>query len=244
MHEYRAAARQMRAARVAALRSHWKDARMTLPDFTSEDFIWVRVVASGDDCNLYAPDRNSRALRLAGVHRVEIPRPVDLAVVSDSAPDGEDELPVLLLSHRAIPPDCLVSMRPLGLLTIRCQAQVQEVVVAVPGADDGLAAWREFSDLSEDQRTAVAALARALYGGREDSTLVWAGSTRAPARSSTSASRQRGWHRLDRQRAGRLRQSGNRWGTACWAPAGHPKLSRIAMLSMRTTDFQHASRNT
>ena len=152
---------------------------MALPSFTSEDFIWVRVVVSGDDCNLYACDRNSRTLRLFGVHRVETPRPVDLAVVTDSAPDDEDELPVLLLSHRAIPPDCLVSMRPLGLLTIHCKAQVQEVIVAVPGADDGLAAWREVSDLPEDQRVTVATLARTLYGGREDSALIWADAARA-----------------------------------------------------------------
>jgi len=152
---------------------------VTPTDFASTDFVWVRVVASGDDCNIYARDRSSQTFRLAGVHRTETPRPVDLAVVPDSAAADEEELPVLLLRHRAVFPDCLVSARPLGLLTISRQAQAREVVVAVPGADDAWAAWREHTDLADDQRSAVVAVARALCGGREDSTGVWGSAARA-----------------------------------------------------------------
>lgn len=152
---------------------------MTTADFTIEDVTWVRVVVPGDDCNLYACDRNSQALRLVGVHRVETRSLVDLAVVPDSAVDAEDELLVLLVSHRAVPPDCLVSARPLGLLTVRGPAYVQEMVVAVSGTDDGLADWQEVSDLLEDQHRALIAQARALYHGRGDSDLEWADAAQA-----------------------------------------------------------------
>lgn len=140
---------------------------------TSADFVWIKIVAPGDDCNIYTCDKHSRTMRLAGVHRTETPQPLDVGIIPDSAPPDEDELPVLLFRHRALFPNCAVSARPLGLLTLRNKTQTHEIVVAVPGADDAWADWREIEDVPAAQRSVVAALAATVYNTDGESSAVW-----------------------------------------------------------------------
>ena len=102
---------------------------MSQAQFTPDDFIEVRVVEPGDDCNLYAYDPNVQGLRLAGLHRAAQPSPADYAVVPDTSPDGQADLGVLLLNHRSTFPGCVVSARPIALVEMRRGGQQ---LVAVP----------------------------------------------------------------------------------------------------------------
>jgi len=152
---------------------------MSQPQFTPDDFIEVRVVEPGDDCNLYTYDPNVQGLRLSGVHRTTQPAPADHAVVPDTSPDGESDLGVLLVSHRSTFPGCVVSARPIALLEMRRNGYQQCQVIAVPAADEATSAVRAFEDLPQEQQQAIATFARDALADEQDCTLLWSDAVRA-----------------------------------------------------------------
>lgn len=140
---------------------------MPQKQFTIDDFVEVRIVEPGDDCNLYAYDLHGQGLRLTGVHRTSQPSPADCAVVPDTSPDGEDDLGVWLVSHRSLFPGCLVSARPIALLEAECNGRSLRQVIAVPAADETFLAVSAFEDLPRERQQALIAFAQAGLAGRE-----------------------------------------------------------------------------
>jgi inorganic pyrophosphatase len=152
---------------------------MSQPQFTPDDFIEVRVVEPGDDCNLYVYDPDVPGLRLSGVHRTSQPAPVDHAVVPETSPDGDADLDVLLVSHRSTLPGCMVIARPIALLEVRRNGSQDYRIVAVPAADDALSGVRALQDLAQERRQAIAAFAQASLDGQSEATLLWGDAARA-----------------------------------------------------------------
>ena len=152
---------------------------MSQPQFTPDDFIEVRVVEPGDDCNLYVYDPDVPGLRLSGVHRTSQPAPVDHAVVPETSPDGDADLDVLLVSHRSTLPGCMVIARPIALLEVRRNGSQDYRIVAVPAADDALSGVRALQDLAQERHQAIAAFAQASLDGQSDATLLWGDAARA-----------------------------------------------------------------
>ena len=152
---------------------------MSQAQFTPDDFVEVRVVEPGDDCNLYAYDPNVQGLRLSSVRRATQPAPADHAVVPDTSPDGEDDLAVLLVSHRSTFPGCTVSARPIALLEVRRNGSQELQVIAVPAADEGMLTVAAVEDLPEERRQAIVAFVQASLDGQEDCALLWSDAARA-----------------------------------------------------------------
>ncbi len=141
---------------------------MSQPPLILNDFIEVRVVESGDDCNLYEYDVKVAGWRLAGVHRTTLPAPADHGVVPDTSPDGGTDLGVLLVSHRAAVPGCVVRARPIALLEIQHSPQSEYRVVAVPAADEAMQAIGDLKDLAADRRQALTAFVKNHLNGHGD----------------------------------------------------------------------------
>jgi len=152
---------------------------MSQPQFTPDDFVEVRVVEPGDDCNLYAYDPNVQGLRLSGVHRTTRPAPADHAVVLETSPDGDSDLNMLLVSHRSTFPGCVVSARPIALVEMRRGTQQERLVIAVPAADEAMLGVSAFEDLAEERHQAIVAFVQASLDGREDCALLWSNAARA-----------------------------------------------------------------
>lgn len=205
---------------------------MSQTQFTPDDFIEVRVVEPGDDCNLYTYDPNVQGLRLSGVHRTIQSAPADHAVVPDTSPDGESDLGVLLVSHRSTFPGCVVSARPIALLEVRRNGYQEHQVIAVPAADEAMHTVQAFEDLPEERRQAIAAFVRENLGGLEGSDLLWGDAARA--------------HEVVHQarQAARLAKAKTRQsGTAApaWRPLGYQVAgARRASDTEPHTDAEHA----
>lgn len=152
---------------------------MAQSESTANDFIEVRIAEPGDDCNLYVYDPNLQGLRLSGIYRATHPAPVDIAVIPDTSPDGEADLDVLLVGHRANPPGSIISVRPIAIVQTRQDAMQSGHIVAIPAADDRMTHVRTLDDLPEGRREAIIAYARANTDGHTDSALLWGDATRA-----------------------------------------------------------------
>ncbi len=146
---------------------------------SANDFVEVRVIKAGDDCNLYAYDPNVQGLRLDGVYRPDQTAPVDQAVVPDTSPDGDSDLVMLLIRHRAIFPGCVVSARPIALAQIDHDAHKEHLVVAVPAADEAMAEVDSIETLSDEMRQALMTFVRAGLGEATGCTVIWANGERA-----------------------------------------------------------------
>lgn len=151
---------------------------MSPSHFALDEFIEVRVVEPGDDCNLYAYEPNGQGLRLSGIYRTSQPAPVDQAVVPDTSPDGQDDLGVWLVSHRSAFPGCTVSARPIALLEAQRTGGVLRQIIAVPAADEAMSTVAAFEDLAQERRQAIIAFAQASLAGQE-CALQWGGAGRA-----------------------------------------------------------------
>jgi len=177
-----------------------------------QDLIEARVVEAGDDCNQYAFDRLGRGLRLAGVYHPATPAPAEQAVIPETAPAGEAELPVLVLARQAIPPGCLVHVRPLGLVRFQHPNWEDTVVVAVPGLDPGQSDLVTCDDIPDERRAALLAFARANAGATDGCVVVWENAKRARALI------------YERRRSARLAEAqGRKVGPASpvWKPLGY-----------------------
>jgi len=152
---------------------------MSQPQFTPDDFIQVRVVEPGDDCNLYVYDPDVQGLRLSGVHRTSQPAPADHAVVPETSPDGEADLDVLLVSHRSTFPGCMVIARPIALLEVRRSGSQEYHIIAVPAADDAMSGVCALQDLAQERRQAIVAFVQASLDGQSEATLLWSDAVRA-----------------------------------------------------------------
>ena len=146
---------------------------------TSEDVVEVRVVEPGDDCNLYEYDAGVEGLRLSGIHRTGRPAPADHAVLPDTALNGDAGLEVLLMTHRSTFPGCAVRARPIALLEICHDRQVERLVIAVPADDDALLAVNDIDDLPEARRCALLAYVQTQLNGEPDHAVQWGDAARA-----------------------------------------------------------------
>ncbi len=147
--------------------------------FTPDNFVEVRVVEPGDDCNLYGYDAGVEGLRLFGVHRTTLPAPVDHAIVPDTSLNGESDLGVLLVSHRPTLPGCAVKARPIALLEIRRDAEQEYRVIAVPADDETMRTVTSIEDLPADRYQAIVAFIQGGLNGHEDCTLLWGDAAQA-----------------------------------------------------------------
>jgi inorganic pyrophosphatase len=200
--------------------------------FTPDDFVEVRVVEPGDDCNLYDYDPHGQGLRLTGVHRTARPAPGDYATVPDTSPNGQSDLGVLLLSHRATFPGCMVVARPIALLEIRHGAQEECRVIAVPAADEAMERVKTLEDLPGEWRQAIMAFVQANMNGHEDGVLVWCDA--AHARQAIHQTRQAA--RLARAKAGK-----DGLAAPAWKPLGRRVLgARRASDTEPNTEAEYA----
>jgi inorganic pyrophosphatase len=147
--------------------------------FTPDNFVEVRVVEPGDDCNLYGYDAGVEGLRLFGVHRTTLPAPVDHAIVPDTSLNGASDLGVLLVSHRPTLPGCAVKARPIALLEMRRDAEQEYRVIAVPADDETMHTVATIEDLPTDRCQAIVAFIQAGLNGHEDCTLLWGDAAQA-----------------------------------------------------------------
>ena len=140
-------------------------------NYTPDDFIDVRVIAAGDDCNLYSWDTALSGWRLAAVHHADQPAPGDQAIVLGTNVH-DSGLRTLLLRQRAVFPDCVVSARPIAGLEILRGQQREYCVIAVANADDTLHAVNAWENIPEELRHSVEAFLNAGVGtiGTE---LIW-----------------------------------------------------------------------
>ena len=117
---------------------------------TKEDGVDVRVIASGDVCNLYEYDPDAETYRLTGILQKEGHLPVDRAMVMGTDRDGEDGLTVLLASRRSVPPGYVARARSIALVEIHNNSHVERQIVAVPEMDEAFSGVFSFEDLPED----------------------------------------------------------------------------------------------
>ena len=156
-----------------------QNATMVKPQFTPADFVELRVVEPCDDCNLYSYDPQGEGLRLSGVYRTNQSAPVDQATVPETSPDGKSDLSVLLVSHRATFPGCLVTARPIALLEMRTGARQEYQIVAVPAVDEMALAIFTIEDLTEEQRHAIVNYARSRINGQGSGDWRWSDAAHA-----------------------------------------------------------------
>jgi hypothetical protein len=184
------------------------------PTVNMGDSVEVRIVEASEDCNQYAWSRSNtgRELRLAGVYHPLAPAPAEQAVISETSPDGETDLIALVLARRALPPGCLVDVRPLAVLTFQHATWEDVVVVTVPVLDQIAGQWANLDDLPEERRAAVLAFARAITGSTDRCTVLHGGMGQAVQLIH------------ERKRDARLAQAqGRRGGPAgpAWKPLGY-----------------------
>jgi inorganic pyrophosphatase len=133
----------------------------------------VRVVEPGDDVNLYEFDTTVDALRLSGVYRTRRPAPADLAILPDTSADGQSDLAVLLVTHRATLPGCVVKARPIGVLELRDGQQPDWCIIAVPPEDEGMRRVLSVDDLPEARRLDLMAYVQTKHTGAAGGSLRW-----------------------------------------------------------------------
>lgn len=179
--------------------------------FTVDDFVEVRVIASGDDCAVYDFDPYAKGLRLKEMHRTFTLAPFDLAEVPDSSIDAEraDNVPVWLIVRRSIFPGAIVTARPIGLLAIQTGSIEQRSVIAVAAIDPQYDAIQASSDLPADRRRALIEYA---CGDRMEAQVRWESATAA-----------QDWiHQAKQQtRLARARQDKHRSLLPAWKPLGY-----------------------
>jgi inorganic pyrophosphatase len=147
--------------------------------FSTDAPIEVRVIEPGDDCNLYGYDVKVEGWRLTGIYQTSQPAPFDHAIVPDTSVQGESDLEVMLVSHRAAFPGCSVSVRPIALVEVQHGAQCEQRVLAVPVEDTAMAAVKALEDLPEGRRQAVITFVQSHLNGHAGSSLTWRDATYA-----------------------------------------------------------------
>lgn len=179
--------------------------------FSVNDFIEVRVVASGDDCPIYTYDPTAGGLRLTGMHRTATPAPVDLAEVPHSSADNSDNVPVWLITHRSAFPGAIVMARPIGVLVSQNGGSESRRVIAVPAADPQYETILRPDDLPIERRRALMEFAERHQSSSEAHETRW-----EPAASALA------WVHQARQQA-RLARAGGKKGVTqpAWKPLGY-----------------------
>ena len=181
----------------------------------------VRIVEPGDDVNLYEFDVSVEEFRLAGVYRTRQAAPFDLAVIPDTAADDQDNLKVLLLSHRASPPGCVVNVRAIGVIELRNQDIRHWAIIAVPTAADTMRRVFSVEDLPSAQRLSLTDYLQAGKWSAVGTPLRWGGADEAGqvvhaarvaarkdrARRRTGSAAIATWKPLGRRVAGAMRAS-------------------------------------
>lgn len=119
----------------------------------------VLVQTPHRDCPVYTWDRELDSLRLLEIHHAKPGLPADLAIYRA---EGEEELPVLLLSSFSVPPHTRVQARLLGGLSCIPAALHNDtrpadgwIFVAAAQADASYAPYSSIEALPPAQRTAL-----------------------------------------------------------------------------------------
>lgn len=113
---------------------------------TPEKFIAVIEISKGGK-NKYELDKSTGFLRLDRVLYTSTHYPANYGLIPLTYSEDHDPLDVLVFCQEALVPLCLVECRPIGIMTMIDDDEMDEKIIAVPINDPAMSDYFDIADL-------------------------------------------------------------------------------------------------
>ena len=115
---------------------------------TPEQFVGVVEIPKGAK-NKYELDKDTGLLRLDRVLYTSTHYPANYGLIPLTYAEDNDPLDVLILCQESLVPMCLVDCRPIGVMTMVDDDEMDEKIIAVPLHDPSMSHYRDLSELPQ-----------------------------------------------------------------------------------------------